>query len=120
MNYLCDEHFESLAGTYGEWFHHVVSQAKCIVCGRDAIYRVVSLTLKEDDLASYIICINNEARRNHIITKEEIEEGTEAWIHENNCEHYCGQCHFPLTLVRPGKYQCETPWCPSNQKEETK
>ena len=66
MNYLCDEHFESLAGRIGTWSYPVAT-AKCIVCGRNAIYHLESLTLKEDALTRYIVCINNEVQREYEI-----------------------------------------------------
>ena len=118
--YLCHNHYNSLPGNKVTFTAPMMGIEKCVVCGYKAEHDVSDICLSEEDLARFVVSYFKELTRNHIITKEEIEEGTEAWIHENDCEHYCGQCHFPLTLVRPGKYQCETPWCPSNQKEETK
>jgi hypothetical protein len=121
--YLCHNHFKSLPGRSVEWTPAMIGIEKCVVCGHKAEHDVSDICLSEEDLARFVVCYFNEvARKYDEISKEEIEEVTEAWIHEKECGcgkmHLCGQCGFPLTEVRPGKYQCETPWCPSNQKEE--
>jgi hypothetical protein len=34
-------------------------------------------------------------------------------VYEDELEHTCGACGKPLQAVRPGKYQCVNPRCPS-------
>lgn len=113
--YLCDEHFESLHGNYGEWSYYPVgSRGRCDVCGDEAKYGVSLITLTGSALSRYILLINNERSRGKNIW----QNGN--WTFDADSEeaiHLCGQCHRVLNIVKPGKYQCETPWCPSNQKE---
>lgn len=124
--YLCHNHFNSLPGIVT---HSEVDFGKCAICGYKAEVIVGNMTIFGEVLERIIVLYFNEVKRKYEITKEEIEEVTKAWMHESHggeCiiyedeyEHFCAQCGFPLSLVRPGKYQCETPWCSSNQKEET-
>ncbi len=120
--YLCHNHYMSLPGYKVEWTTPMVGIEKCVVCGHKAEHDLSSVCLRDAELARFVVCYFNEVKKKFEITQEEIDECTYAWIHEDELgEHFCGRCHFPLTIVRPGKYQCETPWCPSNnQKEETK
>jgi hypothetical protein len=129
--YLCHNHYNSLPGAKIEWTTPLIGFEKCVVCGHKASHQMSTVTLYDEDLARFVVCYFNRADKKYKITKDGVQEISLEEYHnelkngewefdEDEYVHFCGQCHFPLTLVRPGKYQCETPWCPSNQKEETK
>lgn len=116
--YLCHNHYMSLPGYKVEWTSPMMGIEKCIVCGHKAGYDLSSVCLRDEELARFLVIYFNEVDRKYKITQEGVQEIDLEKYYE--LTHRCCGCGFPLTIVRPGKYQCETPWCPSNQKEETK
>ena len=148
--YLCHNHFNSLPGIAvhdevdsGKCIvcgHKAEVAVRSVTIFGEVLNRIAVLyfnevqreyegrsgyTLAKDKIEGY-----NQVDKKYKITKDGVQEisleeyhnelKNGGWEFDEDYVYFCGQCHFPLTLVRPGKYQCETPWCPSNQKEETK